>query len=282
MKRLVALAAVAVLAAGIATTSASSAEPKMSEGDGNLIITDASTYDYPGAPNPVVVCVDGQDAQIMEAGDQYFVEEPAPGSVEVTVFNNDSASCSDTPDHSITVPLIDGGLQGLLIGWSGLATFTYNTDCVEAGNARVLVAQGADFGNGTAVDVYGFSDDSGDLVPLAKSLEPSTVSDIVDIPAGTYNIEVFAAGATTDGPPLAELGADDLAEGTSNQVFLAGGNDGDAGGFTFQQGPEVCPDEEPPTTPTTVTTSTTTTTAAVAPGTATPATPISGTATFTG
>lgn len=282
MKRLVAVAAASLLVVSVATASASAAQPKAAAGDGNLIITDASTYDFPGSPNPLVVCIDGQDPEIMEVGGQYFVEEPAPSTIEVTVFDNDAATCSDTPDRSISVPLAEGVVQGLVIGWEDLFTFTYNTDCVEAGDARVLLAQGAYFGTDAAVDVYAFSEDTGDLIPLAQGFEPGTARYAPDIPAGTYNFEIFASGSATDGPPLAEVPVGDLAEGTFTQAFLAGGNDGEAGGFMFQQGPEVCADEEPPTTTSSVPATTTTAPAEVAPGQAVAATPVSGTATFTG
>lgn len=275
MHRLVALLALATAAtvAGPASIGdGQAAEP----GKGNLIITHAATYDYPSAPNTVVVCIDGTDADTLDVGEQYFVEEPTPGSVEVTVFLDDAATCTDTPDLSATVPLIDGGLQGLVIGSEALSTFTYDIDCVPAGEARVLLAQGAS----STVDVYAFSESDGTKIPLVKGLAPDTNELLQSVPAGTYDIQVVPAGGDEWGPYLGFLGDVALSEGTSTQIFFAGGGDGEFGGFTFQQGPEVCAAAEPP--PEETTTTSTTAPVATAPGDAVPATPVSGTATFTG
>lgn len=271
---LFALATAAIVAGPASIGDGQAAEP--GDGNGNVIITHAATSDYPSAPNPVVVCIDGTDSDILEVGEQYFVEEPAPGSVAVTVFLDDAATCSDAPDLSASVPLVDGGVQGLMIGSDGLATFSYDIDCVGAGDARVLLAQGAP----STVDVYAFSESEGTKIPLVKGLASATTELLQTVPAGTYDIQVVAAGGDEWGPYLAFLGDVALSEGTSTQFFFAGGGDGEFGGFSFQQGPEVCAEAEPPAEE--ATTTTTTAPAAVAPGDAIPATPVSGTATFTG
>ena len=108
--------------------------------NGTVIITDADTPDFSGDTNPIAICVNGQGPTPTEIGsDQFFIEEPAPGPVVVDVYDNDAATCTDPPDRSISVPLTAGGTEAVVIGSEGLATFTYDTDCVDAGTSRVAV-----------------------------------------------------------------------------------------------------------------------------------------------
>lgn len=251
--------------------------------EGTLIITDADTPDFPTDTNALVICVDGQGPIPMEiGGDQYFAEETAPGPVVVDVYDNDASNCSDTPDRSISVPLIAGGIQGLVIGSEGLATFTYDTDCVDAGTGRVYLVNSSDRGPTAALDVYGFDEGSAQRVPLALDFAPNAVVYLPALPAGQYLIEAYEPGADPDTtPPVAVLGAFDIDEGTSTQIFFAGGSpNGELGPVWFQQGPEVCGEEAlPPTTDTTVPTTATTTPPTTE---ATAATPVAGSPTFTG
>lgn len=275
MKRLILLATLAVLAATGGPASSGGAQDA---GNGFITVTDASTYDYPGAPDTIVVCVDGQGAGTMDVGDQLEIEQ-GPGDVVIDIFGNDSASCADTPDRTVTVPLAAGDRLGLVIGWDSLFTFTYDDDCVDPGQTRIRLANGT--GHGAPVDVYVTPAEGGDASPLALGVAGGTGRAVSDVAPGTYDVSIVAAGADPYGPTLGFIPEVSLAEGTSTQIFLAGGADGALGGFTFQQGPEICEPEEVPE-PTSSTTSTTSTTAPVAPGTATPATPVSGTASYTG
>jgi hypothetical protein len=275
---LVAAASLLAVAVGPASAAPAQIDPGA---DGNIIITDAATGAYPGDQNPLVVCVDGSNSEIMEVGDQYFVEEPA-GTVDITVFDNDAATCSDVPDRSIAIPLAAGDLLGLVIGSDGLTTFTYDISCMAAGEGRVLVANAASF-TGGSVDVYATSQTDGQRVALAKALAPAATTYAQGVPAGTYLVEAYAPGADPDdGPPLAFITDLDLVEGTFFQVFMAGSTNGGLGGFTFQQGPDVCTEEEPPPEETGPTTTTVASLPVAAPAEAVAATPVSGTATFTG
>jgi hypothetical protein len=281
VKRLAAVVAAAVLVSVAGSASIGSAQ----DSSGSVIITDAATYDYPSAPDLQVVCVNGANPQPMEVGDQYFVEE-FPGDLVITVFESDTADCSGVPDQTYTIPLAAGDQLGLVIGWGSMYTFAYDDACVDAGTARVLTASGLDIGS----DVYLESESEGTMTPLALDLFAGTAP-TANVTAGTYDVVVVSQGGDPWGPRLATIPGVSLSEGTSTQIFLAGGNDGETGGFTFQQGPEVCTDAEPPpsstststSTSTTTPTSTSTTTSVAAAGeTANPATPVSGSAAYTG
>jgi hypothetical protein len=253
--------------------------------NGNLIITNADTPDFPSDPNPIAICINGQGPTAIEIGsDQIMIEEPAPGPIVVDVYDNDAASCSDAPDHSISVPLTAGGLQGLVIGSEGLATFTYDTDCVDAGTSRVYLVNSSDRGPSAAMDVYGFDEGSGQYVPLALALQPNAVAYLPAVPAGQYLIQAYEPGVDPNtSPPIGPLGVFDLDEGYSTQIFIAGGSpNGELGPVWFQQGPEVCGEaEELPPTTSSSTSSTTSTT--IPTGTeAAAATPVAGSPTFTG
>jgi len=277
------MAALAATLAGPASNAGAQIDPAA---NGNITITDASSSAYPGSTDPLVVCVDGANAHIMEVGDQYFVEEPA-GSVDVTLFENDAATCADTPDDAITIRLAAGDHFGLVIGADDLFTFLYDLSCMQPGEGRILVSNGADLGAGRSADIYATSQTTGQRIVLAKGLPSGANAYAQDVPADTYLVQAYPPGANPDdGPPLGFIATVDLAEGTFFQVFMAGSVTGGLGGFTFDQGPDVCTGTEPPPMeppPTDIAPSSTTTTPpASAPGDAVPATPVSGTATFTG
>ncbi|MGF1646180.1 MAG: DUF4397 domain-containing protein [Kineosporiaceae bacterium] len=69
-------------------------------------------------------------------------------------------------------------------------------------DASVVVFHGVP---GLTVDVYGSADDeySAEEV-LLEDFEPGTITDPVSLPAGTYNLAVFAAGADPSGEPAIE------------------------------------------------------------------------------
>ena len=252
--------------------------------NGTLIITDADTPDFPSDPNPIAICVDGQGPTPTEiGGDQYFVEEAAPGPVVVDVYDNDAATCADPPDRTISIPLTAGATQGLVIGSEGLATFTYDTDCVDAATSRLYLVNSSDRGPDAAMDVYGFDEGSGQYVPFALAFQPNAVASLPAVPAGQYLIQAYEPGVDPNtSPPIGPLGVFDLDEGYSTQIFIAGGaSEGELGPVWFQQGPEVCGESEEPSSTTSTTPSSTTTTTATGTE-AAAATPVAGSPTFTG
>lgn len=253
--------------------------------NGTLIITDADTPDFPSDSNPIAICIDGQGPTPTEIGsDQFFVEEPAPGPIVVDVYDNDAATCADPPDRTISVPLTAGATQGLVIGSEGLATFTYDTDCVDAGTGRLYLVNSSARGPSAAMDVYGFDEGSGQYVPFALGFQPNAVAYLPAVPAGQYLIQAYEPGVDPNtSPPIGPLGVFDLDEGTSTQIFIAGGaSEGELGPVWFQQGPEVCGESEEPSSTTSTTPSTTTSTTVPAATEAAAATPVAGSPTFTG
>lgn len=280
MKRLAVLAALGVLLSSVGVASTGGAQ----DAGISLTITDVYTDDYPADPNPITVCPNDLGPQVMEAGDQFTIDGP-PGVYKVEVFASGSASCSDVPEQTYETSIYSGEDLGLVVGENLMYTFPYDDTCVAAGQARALVASGLILG----IDVYLISPTDLTTTPLATGLAPAGWSS-AEVPAGTYNVAVVQAGADPNGPRLATVLNVDLGVGTATQIFLAGGVSGDdAGGFLSQQDPGVCDDAEPPeettstsTTSTSAPTSTTTTTSSVAPAAASPATPVSGTADYTG
>ena len=277
MKRFaVVMAAVAVLG-----TLAGPASVRAQDTGGSITVIDAFTSDYPTEPNPIALCVDGVGPQSMEVGDQFFVEEE-PGEVVFTIYDNDAATCSDKPDETYTVTLRAGDRLGLVLGWSSIYTFAYDESCVGEGEARVQVASGLEI----EVDVYLRSQATGATSPLALGLLPGSAT-TAEVPGGMYDALVVEPGGDPDGPFNAFVPNLELGEGTMTQLFLAGlagDNDGEAGGFSFQQPGETCDAAEPPPEEATTssTTSSTTTTVAEAPATAAAAAPVAGTPAYTG
>lgn len=276
MKRRGGLAALAVVVSSLVVGSSGGAQ----EANVTIIITDAYTTDFPSDTDPITVCVNGADPQVMQVGDQYSIEGP-PGVYKFTIFESDVADCSGVPVDSYESSFYAGDRVGLLLARSLAYTFDYDDSCVPSGEARLMVASALYVGT----DVYLFSEADGQTTPFALGLIGGEVTS--EVPVGTYDLVIVNEGDDPDGPRLATVSGIDLSEGIYTQVFLAGGAPDGTGGFSYQQGPEVCDDAEPPTTETTTTsteatTSTSTTIPAVAPASASPATPVSGTATFTG
>lgn len=282
MKRAALVAALALLAALAAPGGpAASGRPQQDAGAiTTLTITSAATPDYPSDDFPLTVCLDGQ-ATVLELGDQASYEDAA-GAHQAQVFYNDDGQCTGTPAASLDFTVAEGDLAGLVVGWNTLFTYVLDTSCMEAGTGRIQLANGADFTQ--RADYYAISEESDAVVLLAADALPGSSVLVPDVPAGPYVIRAYTPGtpnpATT--APIAQFGAFSLQAGYQTQVFLTGQYDGEStfGNFTFSQGPLVCSEEEPP--PTTAPPTTSTTAAAASPGTATPATPVSGSAAYTG
>jgi hypothetical protein len=276
VKRLAVVAALAVALWSFGAVSTGGAQ----DAGASITITSGFTASDPSTPAPITVCVNDLDPEVMELGDQFFIDGE-PGLYKVRIFYNDAAVCTDVPDQLYETSVYAGDRLGLVVAQSQAYTFAYDDSCVPSGDARLLVASALYIGT----DVYLQSQADGKTTPFALGLIGGAPTS--EVAAGTYDILVVSEGADPNGPTLLTVPNVELGEGTYTQVFLAGIQDGTFSSFSQQQGPEVCDDAEPPPEETTTTTAagsstTTSTTAAVAPATASPAAPVSGTATYTG
>lgn len=276
MKRLAVLAALAVLLACIGAASSGGAQ----DAEVSIVVTSVYTSDYPADPNPITVCLEGEGPQVLTAGESYSIVG-SPGIYKFKIFDNGSAACSDVPDDEYETSVYAGDHLGLVLGSNLAYTFAYDDACVAPLEARLLVASGLYIG----ADVYLTSDADGQTTPFATGLIGGVATD--EVTAGTYDVIVVNEGDDPDGPRLATIPDVYLTEGTATQLFLAGGSAGETGGFYSQQDPKVCEAGEPEpeatsSTTTSTTTASTATTSTVAPAAASAATPVSGTATFTG
>jgi hypothetical protein len=281
MKRTAVIAASALVAMATIAVGSSATEARVGQSaTADLQIFNASSITYPDQQSTVSVCLGGGSPNNLGLGEVYDFEG-SPGDLEITIYDGDTDSCSEPPDRSITVPLVAGEFKALVIGYDTLFEMPYDESCMAAGTGRVQVANGSAMDE--PLDLYAVSQTDDDHVLLQASMVPGQSVIVPNVPADTYAIEAYTPGADPDdSPPVAIFGGFELQEGFQVQAFLVGEYAGDnlTGSFTYEEGPDVCADEEPTTTTTTAVTSTTA--PAVAPGTATPATPVSGTAAYTG
>lgn len=286
MQRTPALLAVGVLTAFGALVPVSGASGAPGDVSASLTIIDASTYDYPGVPNPITVCLDGSAVSSdLTAGEEIGPIEISSSSATVDVFDAPQADCSGTPSYTASPAFADGDELGLVLTYRESFTFPYETACPSDGAAWIMGAQAADMGDGgPAVDVYFKPTDStydDDLFPVFDGMGYLTSSQL-ELPTGTYDFLFFPADANPiTSTPLGEVTDVAMAPETSTQIFLAGTGEfpGESGAFASQRATEPC---DVDLTTSTTTAPSTTTTELVGSGTATPATPVSGTATYTG
>lgn len=275
MKRLALLATFAAVIAIGGTASARQQGNNPVPGLAQLTVVDASTYDYPGSPFTHTLCIDGSVASsAFSAGDQVGPDAIAAGPHTVSVINGNNASCNGQPDATTNVDLAAGDDVTVVFVWTQqdqfLISFDNDTGCVAPGNARVRAVHGAGVG---PVDIYASAAGDPPAAPaLFASVAAGTVTDSAEVPAGTYDLNVFAAGDDpgTDAP-LITVSNVSLAEGANAVFYAAGGVDGDAGVFAKTSTVDVC--EVATTTTTTSTTTTTEVQTAPAGATPVPATP---------
>lgn len=284
MKRFAVIAASALVAVLVVVGGpvASGARPAQS-GNANLRIYNTWSPTYPAqGDGVVVVCVNGADPGLLAVGTEPYEIEGAPGEWEITAYVDDSATCSDTPDVSLTISMAAGDLKNVVVGFDTIFEIPYDESCIEAGTGRLEVANGSAMEE--PLDIYAISTTNQDTILVQASMTPGESATVPNIPADTYNIWAYSPGAIPDeSAPVTEFGGAQVQDGFQVQMFLVGEWEGDnaTGSYFVQQGPDPCAEELPPTTSTTSST-TTTTTAAVSPGTAAPAVPVSGTAAYTG
>jgi hypothetical protein len=280
MKRFAVIAASALVAVVTVVGSPATDARVGQSANANLQIFNASSITYPSQQSEVFLCLNGASAGGLGLGQVAEVEDPA-GDWEIAVYESDTATCADVPDRSITVSLAAGDLKGLVIGYDTLFEIPYDESCMAAGTGRIQVANGSAMDE--PLDVYAVSQTDGTDILLQASMSPGESATVPNVPADSYEIEAYTPGANPDdSPPAALFGGAQVQEGFQVQFFLVGEYEGEnlTGSFNYQQGPAVCAEELPPTTSTTVVTSTTA--PSVSPGTATPATPVSGNAAYTG
>ncbi len=283
MKRLALIAASALaVATGLVVAPAGTSGAQ--QADANINVFNAAASSYPNVDSQRYVCTSGGSTFSGAIGLGESLEvEMAPGDLVIDVYDGEGVeSCAGTPDRSITVTVGAGEITGVVIGFDTLFTFPIDYSCMAGQTGRIQFADGS--GPHEAWDLYAVSQTDFDHVLLAASMEPGQSVLVPDVPADDYVFEAYTPGIDPDvNPPLALLGGATVKPNFQVQAFLAGTDDGNStrGTFHLDEGPIPCDEELPPTTATT-SSSTTTTTVAVSPGTATPAVPVSGTATFTG
>lgn len=283
MKRTAVVAASALVAVASIAFGSSATDARVGQAaQANLQIFNASSITYPDPQEVAVVCVNGADQDSLGLGEVYDVEAPA-GDFEVTVYDDDAATCADVPDRSLTVSLAAGDLKGVVIGYDTLFEIPIDTSCVFSQFGRVQVANGSAMSE--PLDVWITSPTDGTSFFVQAAMVPGESATLPNVLADTYDISGYSPGANPEvDPPVATFGSFDLQSGYQVQAFLVGEDEGSnlAGSFDYQQGPDPCDDEELPPTSTPTTAVTSTTAPAVSPGTATPAVPVSGAAAYTG
>lgn len=279
MKRVAVVAALAVLATFGGHASIGEAQEGPSQAQ--ITVIDAATPDYFGDQNPQTVCIEGLGGTIVSVGGTPFEFEQDPGELTVSVFSNDDGQCSGTPDQTYTTTVAAGDYVRVVIGSEGPFSYDFDLGCMQPGTGRLTFANGADIDQ--PVDVYALSQTNDDVILLASAMEPSTSVTVPEVPADDYSIQLFAVGAKPyEGPPLAIVMGLTVQAGYATENYMAGSIAQSIGGFTVTNGPLVCATEEPPATVDTTAVATTDTTAVEPTGAARPATPVSGTSTYTG
>ena len=252
MKRITVLAAGALVAALLSPAVAEAG------GTASVTIVHAATYDYPGAPFTVTLCVD--DVVVddsLSVGDILGpLDAPAgPHVVEITLGAD--AGC-DAPTISEELTFSAGDDVTVAAIWTSetegaaLVVWPNDTTCIEAGSARLTVRHGA--WTYEPVDVVGVVD--GAATTIVRDLGEGEQAS-VEVPGGTLAEDVEVSEGGIGGDLYFTIGDLGFDEGMEYVVYAVGGADGSAG-FFMDQVERAC------STPTTTAPTTTTTRAAAA------------------
>jgi hypothetical protein len=198
---------------------------------------------------PLTVCLDGvAQGEELSTGTALGPVDIAPGEYDVAFVQGGDCSDEDpfaegtvtfAPDANVTV-MGFWGSDG-----RGVVSLPNDTSCIDSGLSRFTFRHAAAT---DAVDVT-VTPASGAPIDAATGLEVGQQA-ITDLPSGDYT--GGAVTATSDGDPIAALGAATLADGESRTAYLFGGADGDIGiFFTPVVQLEVC--AAPPSSSTTTT-----------------------------
>jgi len=231
MKRVAVLAVGVLVALGLMPATAGAGAALT----GQVTIVHDATFNAPGSPFPVTVCIDGEPFA-GGVGQEPFVWGDILGPLELPVDTYDIAvyggaveACEGEPAIGPLPLAVSAGddvtLAAILTNEGlGAALWTNDNSCVDPGVARVTVRHGADT-NGpiTVVSVDGETETV--LIPsLAEGGQA-----VLEVPGGVEipNIEA-------DGPGLSEpyvVGSATFPAGLNTVIYLGGGGDGTIGEF---------------------------------------------------
>lgn len=278
--------AILALVAGALTFGAGGAQAQ--DDGGTVTIVHAATYDFPGDPFPVTVCLDGETVDgDFQVGEQLGPISLPAGAYEAGVIVGADADCTGEYDFGGALTLTVGaGDNWLLVaawntGGPGLLLFDESqTPCVAPGEALATAVHAATAGT---VDLWA-GPAGGQLAPLVPEFLEGNIAGPIRVPAGSYDIAVYPTGSDPAGDAAAvEIDGLEVVEGTNTLFYVVGGNDGGIGAFVFVDDAVPCdvPDDTAPPTDDTVP-APGPTVPAPGPGTPAAAAPIAGQPTFTG
>jgi len=152
----------------------------------------------------------------LPAGDYDLAVSPAGAGLDAAVLTG-AATVTDGLNASIVANLDADGNPALNI-------FVNDTSTVAAGEARLIVRHTA---AAPAVDIL-----LADGTPLFEGVENPQEGQ-VDVPAGSYDVEIAPAGAGVDASVFSAPGVE-LAEGTARIVYATGDLAGGSFGLVIQ------------------------------------------------
>lgn len=252
MKR---IAVLSLLASTVAVGAGASASwGGSAPAEAQVTIVHAATYDA-GNDFPVTVCSDGalldDDFRV---GQQLGPIGVPAGTLNAQIFVGAGGDCSGDPAIEENLPIEAGDDVVVAAIWNAegpaLTSFDFDRSCVDPGNARVSALHAATAGT---VDVWA-GPAGGDLAPLIPDFAEGAYAGPLDVPAGSYDIAVFPAGADPSGTPAIAVDGLPLGEASHTVIYAIGGNDGDLGAFALEADVALCEVPVEETTPTTVAT----------------------------
>ncbi len=219
----------------------------------------ANGYTYAaGHGYPRKFCVDGTEIAIPDIEE---IEGPfsIPSGSHTVVMVDEGSSCADTPDASTTADFPAGGNVTIFgywpRGYAEVAVLVNDVSCVEDGQGRLSVANGAAiyFSGPDSIDVDG-TPPGGSPTTLMADIA-SGAQGATDLDEGTVTgLGVFQAGFSNQVEIVNGALSGTSLDVDANELLLTyvfGGNDGDIGSFSTTLELESC---QVPTTTTTTTT----------------------------
>jgi len=228
VKRIALLAVAALVTLGLMpATAGAGAAPT-----GQVTIVHDATFNAPGSPFPVTVCIDGEVID----GDFRWGDTLGPLSLPadtyfVAVFVGADESCDGKTGLADELTVNDGDDITVAAIWPstvpGLVVWPNDSSCYEpATSARLTVRHGA--ATDGPVDVAGIVNDERTLI---ISDLPEGGQQTVDVPGGLIANDVVVASAGNPDNVIIEVGDLTLAAGNHYVVYAGGGSDGGADVF---------------------------------------------------
>lgn len=235
MKRTMLVAAAAALVVAVLPATAAAQDDTA-----QVTIVQGSTYSI-GADSERTLCIDGEPLQLTE-GDIVGPETWDTGTYQLELDFGLVDDCED-PIDTVELELEADDDVTLMIYWGdetdGIAILDNDTSCAEDGEGRLIVRNATFSFEGDPIGLE-YTDD-GDTIPLLEDV-PTGEQDSVDLPAGVYeDVEITGFGENSEGFEQLEITEDEALV-----VYIAGGADGLAGGFTDTFALDVCPDPVDP------------------------------------